>query len=255
MMLFRGMVMFVAVGLASAGTAMGETLSTFDAQLISAFKAGRTVLNFDEISVPEPYYQPLDPDTYSAQGIRITAEADGSQQTFVARLPQMGHFGATESLPNIIGGGTAANSSRWRQTVRFDFPSTMATAIGANTDWTGSNTTLTAYAADGSVIASVSGSEGTFLGVVASGIAYATWTWNFDESIAGFSLDNVTFSVALKPGDINGDGGVDVVDLLYFVDAFGSVFGDPNYDPCCDFSNDGSVDVVDLLTLVENFGT
>jgi hypothetical protein len=56
------------------------------------------------------------------------------------------------------------------------------------------------------------------------------------------------------PGDINGDGYVDVVDLLYLVDAFGSVTGDTNYDPDADFNNDGSVDVVDLLILVENFG-
>ena len=56
-------------------------------------------------------------------------------------------------------------------------------------------------------------------------------------------------------GDINHDGSVDVVDLLYFVDAFGSVTGDANYDADCDFNGDGGVDVVDLLELVENFGT
>ncbi len=58
-----------------------------------------------------------------------------------------------------------------------------------------------------------------------------------------------------RPGDINGDGSVDVIDLLYLVDAFGSVTGDTNYDPAADFNSDGSVDVIDLLTLVENFGT
>ena len=57
------------------------------------------------------------------------------------------------------------------------------------------------------------------------------------------------------PGDVNGDGHVDVVDLLYLVDAFGSVTGDPNYDARCDFNSDGGVDVVDLLILVGNFGT
>jgi hypothetical protein len=54
--------------------------------------------------------------------------------------------------------------------------------------------------------------------------------------------------------DVNSDGGVDVIDLLYLVDAFGSVPGDPNYNPDCDFNHDDSVDVVDLLMLVENFG-
>ena len=58
-----------------------------------------------------------------------------------------------------------------------------------------------------------------------------------------------------QQGDVDGDGHVDVVDLLYFVDAFGSVAGDANYDSRCDFNSDDSVDVVDLLMLVENFGT
>jgi hypothetical protein len=63
-----------------------------------------------------------------------------------------------------------------------------------------------------------------------------------------------SFSV-YYPGDVNFDGAVDVVDLLYLVDAFGSMAGDPNYDARCDFNSDGYVDVVDLLTLVEHFGT
>jgi hypothetical protein len=57
------------------------------------------------------------------------------------------------------------------------------------------------------------------------------------------------------PGDVNGDGLVDVVDLLYLVEAFGSVTGDANYNPQCDFNHDGLVDVVDLLDVVYNFGT
>ncbi len=55
-------------------------------------------------------------------------------------------------------------------------------------------------------------------------------------------------------GDIDGDGHVDVVDLLFFVDSFGLVLGDRGYDPKCDLNHDGSVDVIDLLTMVENWG-
>jgi hypothetical protein len=64
----------------------------------------------------------------------------------------------------------------------------------------------------------------------------------------------VSDMVAPVGGDINGDGGVDVVDLLYFVDAFGGICGtDRNYDPRCDFNNDGGVDVIDLLIFVEDY--
>jgi hypothetical protein len=63
----------------------------------------------------------------------------------------------------------------------------------------------------------------------------------------------VTTTMAVA-GDVNGDGHVDVVDLLYLVDAFGSVEGEANYDPACDFNSDGGVDVVDLLVMVENWG-
>lgn len=57
------------------------------------------------------------------------------------------------------------------------------------------------------------------------------------------------------PGDANGDGYVDVVDLLGVVYAFGTSVGDTTYDAACDFNGDGYVDVVDLLDLVYNFGT
>lgn len=55
-------------------------------------------------------------------------------------------------------------------------------------------------------------------------------------------------------GDIDGDGHVDVYDLLVFVDSFGRTLGQFGYDPACDLNGDNTVGVVDLLTLVGNFG-
>jgi hypothetical protein len=71
------------------------------------------------------------------------------------------------------------------------------------------------------------------------------------------AVDDIVWDLSATvnvPGDVDGDGHVDVVDLLYLVDAFGSMTGDANYNPASDFNSDGSVDVVDLLIMVENFG-
>jgi hypothetical protein len=54
--------------------------------------------------------------------------------------------------------------------------------------------------------------------------------------------------------DANEDGSVDVIDLLYLVETFGTARGEPSYNSMCDFNTDGSVDVLDLLWLVEYFG-
>jgi hypothetical protein len=56
-------------------------------------------------------------------------------------------------------------------------------------------------------------------------------------------------------GDVDLDGLIDVVDLLWLIDSFGKGTGEPGFDPRCDFNSDGAVDVADLLILVENFGT
>ncbi len=63
----------------------------------------------------------------------------------------------------------------------------------------------------------------------------------------------LTLTIGLS-GDVDGDSHVDVIDLLYLVDAFGSLSSDPAYDPACDFNGDASVDVIDLLMLVDTFG-
>jgi hypothetical protein len=55
-------------------------------------------------------------------------------------------------------------------------------------------------------------------------------------------------------GDLNGDGHVDVVDLLTMVYTFGKSVGEPGYDPVADLSGDGTVDVLDLLIFIETWG-
>jgi hypothetical protein len=55
-------------------------------------------------------------------------------------------------------------------------------------------------------------------------------------------------------GDIDGDGVVDMSDLLILAAAFGSVPGDTNWNPACDLGSYGVVNTQDLLMLAANWG-
>ena len=83
--------------------------------------------------------------------------------------------------------------------------------------------------------------------------AAMTFTVTVNDGKGGQANDSVNVRVRML-GDVNQDDGVDVLDLLILVDAFGSVKGDPDYDPACDFNHDDGVDVIDLLDFVANFG-
>ncbi|MGA1823808.1 MAG: C25 family cysteine peptidase [bacterium] len=54
--------------------------------------------------------------------------------------------------------------------------------------------------------------------------------------------------------DIDLDGDVDGSDLAIFSSAFGSIFGDINYNENADFFDDESIDENDLVIFAENFG-
>jgi len=56
------------------------------------------------------------------------------------------------------------------------------------------------------------------------------------------------------PGDINGDWVVDAFDFALFGMAWGSLKGQPAYNPAADFNNDGRVDAWDLAVFVKYFG-
>ncbi len=59
---------------------------------------------------------------------------------------------------------------------------------------------------------------------------------------------------ALIPGDINGDGIVNINDAILASAAFGSVTGDLDYNPLADMNSDGKVDIFDMVLLAMNFG-
>lgn len=57
------------------------------------------------------------------------------------------------------------------------------------------------------------------------------------------------------PGDLDGDGDVDLADLAVMLSAFGSCQGDAAFVPEADINADGCVGLDDLATLLANFGS
>jgi len=56
------------------------------------------------------------------------------------------------------------------------------------------------------------------------------------------------------PGDVDGDGDVDLTDLSLLLGAFGATQGQPGYNPDADLDGDGDVDLTDAAILLSHFG-
>ena len=55
-------------------------------------------------------------------------------------------------------------------------------------------------------------------------------------------------------GDLNDDGVVDIYDIVTIAEAFGSIPGDPNWNPIADLVQDEVIDIFDVVTVAGNFG-
>jgi len=70
-----------------------------------------------------------------------------------------------------------------------------------------------------------------------------------------FSNQAVFAELLLKIlGDVDGDGDVDVSDIVGFNETYGSSSEDANWNPSCDFNRDNIVNILDLATLSGNYG-
>ena len=73
------------------------------------------------------------------------------------------------------------------------------------------------------------------------------------QDIATIAPVSKTLTVHL-PGDVNGDGVVDIYDAIIVAGAFGSSPGSPNWNPAADLKSDGVVDIYDAIVLSAHFG-
>jgi len=79
-----------------------------------------------------------------------------------------------------------------------------------------------------------------------------TYTVRVNHFEAGSNY--TTFRVTSLPGDVNGDGKVDLVDVYQVAMAYGSYPGHPRWDPACDSNGDLKIDLIDYYTVTRNYG-
>ena len=73
------------------------------------------------------------------------------------------------------------------------------------------------------------------------------------QSIAVNTVYVLSQPQQLSP-DVNGDGVVNMADVVLVLLAFGSTPGSPNWNPRCDITQQGKVDMSDVVIVLENFG-
>ncbi|MEP0845805.1 MAG: hypothetical protein HRF50_03170, partial [Phycisphaerae bacterium] len=90
---------------------------------------------------------------------------------------------------------------------------------------------------------------------------YLRWTMGpTDDSnrYPGWNIDDVELWGIVRtpaiPGDLDGDGDVDLADLSDLLSSYGLCEGDPAYNAAADLDGSGCVDLTDLSILLENFG-
>jgi hypothetical protein len=71
------------------------------------------------------------------------------------------------------------------------------------------------------------------------------------------TMNNILFNGTVQVkilGDVNGDGVVNLADLIAWDAAYGSTPGSPNWNPQADILGDGVVDKADGICIIENYG-
>ena len=78
--------------------------------------------------------------------------------------------------------------------------------------------------------------------------------WTYYTSDESRTLAQRLVGGSGPPGDVDGDGDVDISDLALLLGAFGTCHGDAGFDAGADLDASGCVELGDLATLLANFG-
>ncbi|MBT9153301.1 MAG: Cellulosomal-scaffolding protein A [Firmicutes bacterium] len=74
------------------------------------------------------------------------------------------------------------------------------------------------------------------------------------QIIVNSATPSPTANFVLVSGDLNGDGKIDIFDVVILSNAFGSALGQPHWDVRADLNLDGRVDILDVVAVTRNFG-
>ncbi len=64
---------------------------------------------------------------------------------------------------------------------------------------------------------------------------------------------NVVMVKAQVPGDVNGDGVVNIADVAAAAGAFGKQTGDEGFNPAADVNSDGRINIIDLVFIILHY--
>ena len=67
-------------------------------------------------------------------------------------------------------------------------------------------------------------------------------------------VDGYVESHIAIPGDVDGNGHVNIYDLIIWGNAFGTFAGEPDFNPAADLNNDGVIDIYDGIIIAINYG-
>jgi parallel beta-helix repeat protein len=93
-----------------------------------------------------------------------------------------------------------------------------------------------------------------------TGLAYGNYALSvYAEPLAGAAStadNNCTGGIVRVsiPGDVDGNGVVNMGDVMTLLYAFGSTLGKPNWNPNCDIEGNGKIDMGDIVIALMHFG-